>query len=282
MSQAHAVATGTGTVVESPIKRLTKDLKQASLTLSKKEARYLVDSYYQMQESRKRAGNQVRALTESDEPHSVIQWFGEQADAMEGQVARALKAYAEAQPIGRWAMSIVGIGPIITAGLLAHIDVEVAKTAGDVWRFAGLDPTSVWGKGQKRPWNASLKALCYKIGDSFIKFQNHKDDHYGQLYRIRRAYEEAKNEAGDYAEQAARILATKNIGKDTEAYKAYIQGKLPPAHLLSRARRWTVKLFLSHFFEVAYQLHHNEAPPKPYAISILDHAHYHPVPNSPF
>jgi hypothetical protein len=45
-----------------PIERLTKDLKEAAITLSDDEARFLVDAYYAMQENRKRTDNQVRAL----------------------------------------------------------------------------------------------------------------------------------------------------------------------------------------------------------------------------
>jgi hypothetical protein len=33
-----------------PIKRLTRDIRDAAITLSRAEARYLVDYYYQMQE----------------------------------------------------------------------------------------------------------------------------------------------------------------------------------------------------------------------------------------
>jgi hypothetical protein len=44
--------------------------------------------------------------------------------------------------------------------LLARIDIVKAPTAGHIWRYAGLDPTVRWNKGEKRPWNAGLKVLC--------------------------------------------------------------------------------------------------------------------------
>ena len=34
--------------------------------------------------------------------------------------------------------------------------------------------------------------------------------------------------------------------------------------------------------DVAYRDHYGEAPPKPYGIAILRHAHYIPVPDNPF
>ena len=69
------------------------------------------------------------------------------------------------------------------------------------------------------------------------------------------------------------ILTKKKIGKDTDAYKAYSIGKLPPAHLHARATRYAVKLFLAHLHEVMYVQHHGRKPPLPYAIGILGHAH---------
>jgi hypothetical protein len=82
-----------------------------------------------------------------------------------------------------------------------------------------------------------------------------------------------KNERGDFAAQAADILTKKKIGKDTDAYKAYSVGKLPPAHIHARATRYAVKLLLAHLHEVMYVQHHGRQPPLPYAIGILGHAH---------
>lgn len=48
-----------------PIQRLTKDIKQASYVLSDDEARFLVDSYYTMQDNRIRSAAQIRSMNES-------------------------------------------------------------------------------------------------------------------------------------------------------------------------------------------------------------------------
>ena len=150
---------------------------------------------------------------------------------------------------------------------------------GSIWRFAGLDPTFTWDKGKKRPWNAALKTLCWQIGESFVKVSGREDDFYGKLYLKRKQQETAANNAGQFAEQARLKLERFNIGKDTEAYKAYSQGKLPPAHIHSRAKRWAVKLFLSHYHWVAWTLATGTPPAEPYAISILGHADYIAPPN---
>lgn len=265
--------------VAEPIQRLSRDLRVAATTLSNDEARFLVDAYYIAQANRIRSGHQVRALSESGEPHSVLTWLQDQDSVLEKQIAGALKHYVEAQPIGEWAMSIPGIGPVITAGLLAHIDINKAPTVGHIWRFAGLDPTVTWGKGEKRPWNAELKRLCYLIGESFVKVQAHKDDVYGKVYAARKELETQRNEAGDYADQAAKSLESKRWRDGTDAKKHYEAGRLPPARIHMRAKRYAVKLFLSHLHEVWWWLEFNEPPPKPFAIAHGGHAHYIPPPN---
>jgi hypothetical protein len=137
-----------------------------------------------------------------------------------------------------------------------------------------------WKKGQKRPWNARLKRLCWLIGECFVKVSNNPNDFYGHLYRQRKAYETQKNESGEYAEQARLRLEKFRIGRDTEAYKYYSAGLLPPAHIHERAKRWTVKLFLSAYHEVAYFVHYGVLPPLPYPIVHLGHVHYLGVPNA--
>ncbi len=264
----------------APVQRLSKDLLTASYLLSDREARYLVDQYYTMQEYRKRSANQVRVMTVSEEPNALINWFAAQASGLELQVLRALKRYAECKPIGRWALSICGIGPVITAGLLAHIDIQRALTASHIWRFAGLDPTIEWSKGEKRPWNGALKTLCWKIGESFVKVSTNKSDFYGAIWREQKERIAALNEKGFYADQCAEILEKRRFGKTTEAYGHYSAGRLPPAHVHARAKRYAVKLFLSHLYEVWRTL---EGLPieKPFAIGRLKHNpdHYIAPPN---
>jgi hypothetical protein len=259
----------------SSLRVLRRDLREAAETLGLAEIRYLVDLYYQIQEYRKATGNQERALGEGGEPHLVLSWaFGTMED-MENTIKAVLDRYTQVEStgMGAWAREVVGIGPVLSAGLLAHLDIEKAPTVGHIWRFAGLDPTQSWEKGQKRPWNAALKVLCWKIGQSFVKVSNHPRAVYGHLYRTRKAYELERNQSGALAEQAAAKLARFKIGKDTDAYAAYSEGRLPPAHLDQRAQRWAVKQFLADWHGEAYRRHFGKEPPLPYPIAILGHAH---------
>lgn len=316
---------------DNVIVKLTKDLRSAVSTMSRTEARFLVDSYYQMQDNRIRADGQVRSMKEKpDERHAVLDWLSENSKTLENQVKSALDAYSRSHPMGVWAREVKGIGPVLSAGLLAHIDITQAPTVGHIWRFAGLDPTSQWiGRdnarklvaelkdeggdimeliakaasktnrkldnlmkqvsqdedGQpcpptlkllesalaKRPWNAGLKVLTWKIGESFVKISGFEDGYYGHVYLKRKEYEAAKNLAGEYKGQAEKGAA--RVGKGTEAYKAYSIGMLPPGHLHARAKRYAVKLFLAHWHQVAYEKHYGKPAPLPYPIAILGHAH---------
>ena len=325
--------------IEIPAKRLRADLKLAAQSLTPKEARYLVDTYYQMQENRKRAENQKRALAGAGEPSLAVSFLKKEAERLEGEAKYMLGEFADSQPIGIWAQTITGSGRIISAGLVAHIDIERSPTVGHIWSYAGLNPNQKWkgkkivtqivaeylkgrkptpddlpvlvqlvegiglgtvqrlvstnkeGKPRKltadsiisalslRPWNASLKTLCWKIGESFVKVSNHPQDIYGHIYAERKAWEQVQNEQGRYKDQADIGLA--RVGRSTEAYGYYKKGLLPPGQIHSRAKRYAVKLFLAHYHHVAYELHYGKQPPNPYVIDHMNHNDIISPPNWP-
>lgn len=220
---------GDDTVDLALLALLSKDLKKAAVTLTDTEVRYLVSSYYNFQESRKRAGNQIKAMEkgEKEKPHELTSWFFDNAYLLEKEVARALAVYVDSKYEGIWLKSIMGIGPILSAGLIAHVDYKRCNTVGSLWRFAGVDPTSVWEPGTRRPWNADLKTLCWKIGTSFIYQSGRENDFYGKLYLKRRSEYIVRNEAGEYKERSLRIAEEwKRRGKTkSNSYKVYITGK---------------------------------------------------------
>jgi hypothetical protein len=267
------------TETHEAVQCLRPDLGQAGSTLGLDEARYLVDAYFQIQDNRKASGKRIGTLVKASEAHGAQQWLFAQYEMLESQIRRVLSVWSDTIPAAKWANTIIGIGPVISAGLAAHIDISKCPTVGHIWRFAGLDPTVEWKNGEKRPWNASLKMLCGKMGESFVEVSGHDRDVYGKLYIQRKAFEQARNDAGSLADQAARKLDRFKIGKTTDAFNAYSAGRLPPAHIHARAKRWAVKLFLAHYHEVAWTLATKTAPPKPYVISILGHADYITPPN---
>lgn len=314
------------------IERLDKDLRKGAEKMNRDEARFLVDTYYNTQEQRIRLQGQLRSVHQGvdDAAEGLLDWLLAQNQTLEKQVAIALKHYALAHPVGQWATSMKGIGPVIAASLLAHIDIEKAQTAGCIWRYAGLDASVEWLSAQKaaavvkeqtkgkpptledvyilaeqlrrnpdslerfattdkdgepmkltnttltkaisrRPFNAELKTMCWKIGESFVKVSGKEDAYYGKVYLKRKAKETVANAKRAYKKQAKHVLETRNIGKTTATYKCLIDGKLSPAHIHARSKRYAVKLFLAHFHHVYFEWFHGEPPPKPYAIAVLGH-----------
>jgi len=286
----------------------SKDIVDAVKTLGEDEVRYLVDSYYVAQENRKRLSSQIRQASKSGEPHEIFRLLLKQTQIVEENTQKALAAYTERKKITIWSRKVYGIGPVIAAGLAAHIDITRAPTVGHIWRYAGLDPTVIWEKGKRRPWNAELKGLCWKIGESFMKTCNREDSFYGHIYKQRKLYEWNRNLLGELESEADRKMGRFKIKTSTLAYKWYtgrIDPKdaklwianekdwlkvpyqdnsetaknikmLPPAHIRERSKRYAVKLFLSHWHHMAYKFEYGKEPPKPYPIAILGHADFIP------
>lgn len=296
--------------------RLETDLMKASKLLGRDEARYLVDMYYSVQDFRIQAGGQVRASEDAEQPSNVLEWVYYSNRRIEDSIKKSLDEFSSNYAIGNWCRSIIGIGEVLTAGLMAHIDIRNCLTAGQIWKFSGLDPTCVWEKKTKRPWNAKLKVLCWKIGESFKMFQNHDDEFYGSILKDRKTLEMERNRNGMFELQAKLKLETVKIKKTTGAYKWYsgcLSAKhaeeyylidasereafanknagspgsgihmLPPDHIASRARRYAVKMFLSHLHTVMYWDYFGSAPPAPYIFEHSDgnHRHYIHPPNFP-
>ena len=127
-----------------PMRRLSADMRKAAETMSDAEVRYLIDLFYSQQEQRKRGDNQLRASSADQEPNSLTRFLAAQVEALEGACNGALQVVARRTRTGRWCMGHKGISGVLTAGLLASLDITRAPTAASFWRFAGLDPTWEW------------------------------------------------------------------------------------------------------------------------------------------
>lgn len=276
MKDPNSVSPNWGDITEEvgldPVAKLQREVRKVAAGMPREAARGLVDIYYRWQIHRITLNNQVRTLGAAGQPTDVLRHFAAQAAELEKQVAAALGTWVEDRPEGRWAMGVKGIGPVLAAGLSAHIDIEKAPTVGHIWRFGGYDPTVIWGRGEKRPWNADLKVIFWKIGHSFVMVSGREGAWYGKVYRARKEQEVMHNEAGLFADQARKALETRKI-VDEGLRKCYESGKLPPGRLDLRARRYAVKLFISHWHEYA-RISAGLSVPLPYPIAHQGHAHY--------
>ena len=315
-------------------KLVNDDVKEAVENLTLDSIRFMVSMYYRYQKSRIAFNQQKNALSDAEKSNLCVTSFSNLTMSCERFIQTVMAHFCEVHPVTKWCISNRGVGPVLAAGLLAHIRIKdekdniIAPTVGHIWSFAGWDPTRKWissAEAQtaikrqgfnpsstklidnesiekivedlggdrrmlfgldlsediktkdfyntvvKRPHNAEFKKLCFKLGESFMHVSGHEDRNYGTIYKERKAYESAKNENKDYAEQAE--AGAKRVGAGTEAIKWYKKGMLPPGHIHARAKRYAVKIFLAHLHEVMYRYYTGEAPPKPYPIVHLGHAH---------
>lgn len=272
--------------IEMVLEKLTDDLLEAAKVMKEDEVNYLVFLYYTMQKDRIIAKSKMVAAAERGIRSPVLNWSYRNFYRQEKMILTSLDVWTKQHALGRWCQAIWGIGPVLTAALMSMIDMEEATTASKVWAFAGLDPNrDKKVKGKKLPYNAMLKTVAWKIGQSFVKVSGKPDSVYGQLYNRRKAVELEKDARGDYREQALAIAeAWKKSNKtSSDSYKKYYsQGHLSQAHIGARAARWATKIFLSHFHSAACILKCNRPAPEPYALVHLNGHHDRLEPEMPY
>lgn len=170
----------------------------------------------------------------------------------------------------------------ILDGRTTITDDDVIEYSSKVkWKYETLyaaaynESTGKWSKtnlikaAAKIPYNKELKSFMYNVGCSFEYQKSRPQSLYGRILRERLTYENMMNDRGKYADQARAKIENGSIGKDTEAYKSYIEGRLPDAQIRLRALKYTEKIFLNHLFVEMYRVEYGVNPPNPY---IIDHS----------
>lgn len=241
-----------------------------TVDLKTDEIAEMVELYYDAQDLRIAHANKER----TEPPSELVEWLEFWMGAGETVIHGKLKHWVESDdspPEAKWAYSQIGIGPVIASGLSAHIDVTKCENVSGLWKFAGQAPGfDRKTKGQKLCYNARLKTLCWKLGESFVKVSGKEGATYGKLYVQFKADEVKRNESGHYAEAAKRELEAKKFKTDNVTKKRLMEGKLSDGHLHARAKRRVVKIFLSHFWVKARE-GKGLTVTEPYSIQILNH-----------
>ncbi len=170
------------------------------------------------------------------------------------EVEKDISVKAASHPMYQFVLDHKGIGPksfaaiVGECGSLLNYDnpAKVFKRMG----LAVMDGTRIQKRGKTKQefidWGYSKRrrTWMYLLTEAIEKQTAGNGSVYKDLYVERKAYEKAKNEAGDYKEQAAEAISEKNIGKTTVTYKAYAAGKLPDAHINMRVKRFVAKRIL--------------------------------------
>jgi len=249
---------------------IEKISNEAIQGLQSEEIRLVVDNYYRMQHHRLRLEAQMRALSPSFKeqlkmmeknpelkecPPLALTLLSKTSHVFKREekfTANILSRWVKSHPRAKILCEAVGVGHILAAGLVAHVNWSMVCTAGKLWSFCGLNPESEWKKGEKRPWNAHLKQLCFLIGESFVKQKNRENDVYGKIYQKRKDWENARNEAltASYPEARPLLATLKETQDAVKREKIYKElktkyGFMRPAHIHARAKRFAVKLYLA-------------------------------------
>ncbi len=212
------------------------------------ELKFLENLRTTMQRERIRMGNRKSAVDRgmSEIDPEITERYANRFLAVEEEAKADIAEAVKDHKMWDWMQRVKGIGPGLAGCLLAHIDIERAQTVSGLWKYAGQGvsdgvrdkPT----KGEKLPYNAELKRICYLISSSFMK----SDSPY------REEYEEAK-------EFYQRTKTDWTAG-----------------HIHNAASRKMVKLFLSHLWE-EWRTREGLSVRPPYALQVLNHDGYKPA-----
>lgn len=147
---------------------------------------------------------------------------------IEESLTNIFQDYNARSTTGTWAISQEGVGQAMSTALLALVDINKCPTVSNLWRFAGLDP-------KHTKWNPLVKNIAWKIGMSFQAISS-KDTFYGNIFNSDLERRKTLNEKGTYA-----------FSEDPT------NEKISDARLEAQARRYAVKIFLSHWHHVRYR-----------------------------
>lgn len=131
-------------------KLVNEDVKKAAEELDLDSTRFLVAMYYRFQKARMAFDQQKKHLSEEAQGNLCVTGFSKLSSSCEKFVHSIMDHYCTVHPVLKWCTANVGVGPVLSAGLLAHIRIKddngrvVCPTAGHIWSFAGWDPTRKW------------------------------------------------------------------------------------------------------------------------------------------
>lgn len=218
----------------------------------------------------------------------------DQLQAIENVFRKALKVIADVDPSAKWAASMPMSGFYMPATLAAYLDISQTPHPANWLSYAGY--------GKKNSYNRTLKTSLYMWGQSLPR----KKHPYYSLFKRRYAYEWGMNisgklssKVGDYSigrgvqrlwvegrisRQVAEDMMEKGFVATVSEYEerygdlpapGTYKPMLPPGIILARAKAWTKRLFLTHFYEVAHYFRKKQRYDytKMYAFVYLGHDH---------
>jgi len=177
---------------------------------------------------------QGRSDKETDDLLEEMIKLEEYAD---GRVAYLIQDHA-AYP---WFSRVKGIGKENIGKVVGLIDIAKAGTVSALWKFAGYSvdngvaPKRVKGGG-KLAYNSRLRSMCWRLGNSLIKFQGC----FRELY-----LKEKKGYYEKYARNGIDVVPASQLPKDKDGKRYEPPHMISEGHVHNQALRKMIKLFLS-------------------------------------
>lgn len=254
------------------------------------ELRWLTDQYTQYQKHRIAIGNRIFAATEgldTNTPSTYALRSFERLEELEKDTFQEMKRIVKDHPAWPWLEQVRGIGPTLSTKVLGLIaDIEKFDTISKLWMFAGYGlkngERQKLTKGEKASFNRRLKTALYLVGESFIKSQSPYRELYDNAkhrYHLNKQVQPLRavievngmpdRTTAEGKKQWDRMI--KEANKDAGAVNdeaVWIDG-----HVHNAARRYMVKIFLSHLY-VVWREAEGLSVREPYPIEHLGHTTY--------
>lgn len=158
-------------------------------------------------------------------------------------------------PIYNWLKQIKGISHLLSAQLIAYIDINKFRQVASLWHYCGMHVNNEThqapkrSKGNKIDWNPTMRMICYKISDSFIKQRTPK---YREIYDVEKAKQLILLEETKLFKKTKGSLS-KSKSKEVQTNSCVntiviLSAPQSLGHADNRARRKAVKEFLKDMF----------------------------------
>jgi hypothetical protein len=234
--------------------------------------RFLVETYYDIQDQRIVAQNRLRSYQDAkeaerrDELQQTSEWVDQRFDKIERETKAKILREVRRYPLARdYMLKIKGVGPCIAAAIIAYYeDVERFSTISKFWAYAGQHVVDGHApkrkKGELANWSPNLRRILWLASESFVKV---KSSPYRPLYDEFKAFYQTK-----FPEQVDSGKKNKQ-GKPIMLYTKM--------HIHNMAKRKVVKVFLSHIWLTWREMQGLSVEP-PYIIGRDGHSHMIPPP----
>jgi len=228
------------------------------------QLRYLVESYYDIQDVRVRTGNRTFQLTQKGidteqeretTKGKVSETYAESLKRIESTIQKQIEVILKSVPLWtEYLKDIRGIGPVLAGGVIGYIykpvgidikkcsvfpehktchcgkSIERFPNISKLHAYAGLHVVN--GKAPKREknvksnWNSKFRTLSWKIGQSFMK-QPEEKSFYRDLYskeKVKLGFVKTAD-GWDMPKEIREQWIAKGVGQTNEIKKKLEQGQ---------------------------------------------------------